>query len=75
MREENPLPNRRHVLVTVPFGEPHMKRLHRAAGSAAMITQIASLSTSSDSRALLARADAIIGQPAPELLAGLTRLR
>lgn len=75
MHKENPLPIRRHVLVTVPFGEPHMERLRKAAGSAATITQIASLSASPDSRALLSRADAIIGQPAPELLAGLTRLR
>ena len=74
MREENPLPNRRHVLVTVPFGEPHMKRLRKAAESAATITQVSS-PTNDVLRNLLADADAVIGQPAPKLLTGLSRLR
>lgn len=63
------------ILVTVPFKPHHLERLREAAGPAATITQIRVAANSPEMRSALAQADAVIGEPAPELLAEGTPVR
>lgn len=67
--------NRKRILVTVPFRAHHMERLRAAAGDAAILTQTDALPASESMRALLAQSDAVIGEPAPQLLAEGTPVR
>lgn len=64
-----------HILVTVPFREHHMRRLREAAGDAAVIRQTDAPAASDEMRRLLQDADAVIGEPAPALLAEGTPVR
>jgi phosphoglycerate dehydrogenase-like enzyme len=57
------------ILVTVPFCQEHMALLREAAGDAAVLTQTNAAADSEEMRALLADSDAVIGEPAPKLLA------
>lgn len=57
------------ILVTVPFKERHMAALREVAGDDAVLTQVSVGAASDEMRGLLANADAVIGEPAPALLA------
>ena len=63
------------ILVTVPFKEHHMRRLREAAGEAAVVCQTDAPAASDEMRRLLQDADAVIGEPAPALLAEGTPVR
>ncbi|MBO7675649.1 MAG: D-2-hydroxyacid dehydrogenase [Atopobiaceae bacterium] len=63
------------VLVTVPFCEQHMERLREAAGPHAVLTQVNVPLDGEEMRELLKGADAVIGEPAPGLLAEGTPVR
>ena len=63
------------VLITVPFKERHMKRLRDIAGSRAELVQTDAKAQSEQMRELLRTADAVIGEPAPALLAEGTPVR
>jgi phosphoglycerate dehydrogenase-like enzyme len=63
------------VLVTVPFKERHMRRLREVAGGDAVLTQVSVAAASDEMRRHLAEADAVIGEPAPVLLAEGTPVR
>lgn len=65
----------KRILVTVPFREHHMELLREAAGNKATFTQISAPAASDRMRYALAQADAVIGEPAPELLAEPTPAR
>ena len=63
------------ILVAVPFGPQHMERLRQAAGSHAVLRQVNVPFGGDEMRELLKEADAVIGEPAPELLAEGTPVR
>lgn len=63
------------ILVTVPFKDYHMDRLREVAGSLATITQVSVGANSNEMRSYLAQSDAVIGEPAPALLAEGTPVR
>lgn len=63
------------ILVTVPFKEHHMARLREAAGPNAVLTQVSIPADSDEMRSRLSEADAVIGEPAPALLAEGTPVR
>lgn len=66
---------RLRILITVPFCEEHMERLREAAGPAAELLQVSVDAASDAMREYLRTADAVIGEPAPTLLAEGTPVR
>ena len=74
-REEFAMSGKQRILITVPFGRRHMERLQAVAGSAATLTQTDAPAGSERMRRLLAESDAVIGEPAPQLLAEGTPVR
>ena len=67
--------NQMRILVTVPFCEEHMQLLREAGGDSAVLTYTDAAAGSDEMRALLAQSDAVIGEPAPLLLAEGTPVR
>ena len=63
------------VLVTVPFRDHHMEALRAVAGDRAEIRQVSIDPAGEEMRALLQETDAVIGEPAPALLAEGTPVR
>lgn len=63
------------ILVIVPFKEAHMARLREAAGDKALVVQELVGNDTNRLRELLQDADAVIGEPAPQLLAEAPQLR
>lgn len=63
------------VLVTVPFREHHMAALREVAGDRAELKQVWVDPAGQEMRSLLQEADAVIGEPAPALLAEGTPVR
>ena len=63
------------VLVTVPFRDHHMEALRSVAGDRAEIRQVSIDPAGEEMRALLQETDAVIGEPAPALLAEGTPVR
>ena len=66
---------KKRVLIAVPFRERHMELLRKTAGDDAILTQTDAPADSERMRALLAESDAVIGEPAPRLLAEGTPVR
>lgn len=63
------------ILVSVPFKERHMAALLDAAGDDAVIKKVEVDAAGDEMRALLQESDAVIGEPAPALLAEGTSVR
>lgn len=63
------------ILVTVPFREHHMAMLREVAKDRAELRQVSVGSASEEMRELLRVSDAVIGEPAPALLAEGTPVR
>lgn len=69
------MPEKARVLVMVPFKPHHMERLRQAAGDRAVLTQVPGDTEPEKMRELLQNSDAVIGEPAPALLAEGTPVR
>lgn len=67
--------NKIRILITVPFKEHHMVRLQQAAGPSAVLTHVSIPADGDEMRRHLAESDAVIGEPAPALLAEGTPVR
>ena len=63
------------ILVTEPFGSQHLRQMQEAAGDGAVFTQVDQRLSDDELRGLLAKADVVIGEPSPALLAEGTPVR
>ena len=69
------MPDHLRILVTEPFSPRHMALLGQAAGTEATLTQVPRNTPDDELRQLLAKADVVIGEPSPALLAEDTPVR
>lgn len=65
------MPDKLHVLITVPFKPYHLERIRKAAGPGAVIRQITEAATLEDLR----WAEVVLGEPAPSLLCEATSVK